>query len=82
MARLDVAIVQSMLIASVGILFYYLLHGLGLKQLAGLMRVVIIMAIIAVLAPAVWAFLISVKEGIEAGVEWVELTVDKITFWR
>lgn len=82
MARLDVAIVQSMMIVAVGVLCYYILLGLGTKQMAGLMRVLTIMVVIAVLAPAVWAFLVDVKMGIEAFVDRLEAIGDKIIFWR
>ncbi len=80
--RLDVAIVQGMLIVSVGLMFYYLLEGMGLKQMAGLMRVAVVMTLIAVVVPAVWGLLVSAKEGLEAGMLWVENIVDKVTFWR
>lgn len=79
---LDVAIVQGMLVTCVGLLFYYMLQGLGAKQMAGLMRVVTVMVIIAVVVPAVWEFLVSVKVGIEAFVDRVDAIADKVTFWR
>lgn len=82
MNRLDVAIVQILLVGSIGILFYYLLQGLGQKQMAGLMRVVTVMVLIAIAVPAVWSFLLGVQEGIQAGVDKVDGWVDALTFWR
>lgn len=80
--RLDVAIMQGMLIVTVGVMFYYIFLALGAKQMAGLMRVAVIMAVIGVVVPAVWAFLLGIKEGIAGFVETVDGWVEAITFWR
>ena len=80
--RLDVAIVQMMLVGSVGVLFYYMLDSLGNKQMAGLMRVAAIMVLVAVFVPALWGFLLEAQAKINGLVERLEQLGDKIIFWR
>jgi hypothetical protein len=76
------AIVQTMLLGAVGALFYYLLLGIGNKSMAGLMRAAAVMAVIAVVAPAVWGFIVDVKASIDGFWERVDSIVNKVTFWR
>lgn len=80
--RLDVALVQLMLVATVGVLFYYMLLSLGSKQMAGLMRVAVIMVAIAVFVPALWGFLIETKAKMDLFWLRLEGLGDKVIFWR
>lgn len=82
MTRLDVAIVQLMFVACMGVLFYYMLLGLGLKQMAGLMKVTVIMVAIAVFVPALWGLLIDTKLKIDLFWLRLENLGDKLIFWR
>ena len=82
MTRLDVALVQLMFVACIGVLFYYMLLGLGLKQMAGLMKVTVIMVAVAVFVPALWGFLIDTKLKIDLFWLRFENLGDKLMFWR
>ena len=80
--RLDVAIVQMLLVGSVGVLFYYMLDSLGNRQMAGLMRVAVIMALVAVFVPALWGFILEAQAKVNGFMERLEQLGDKILFWR
>lgn len=79
---LDVALVQLMLVAMVGLMFYYMLQGIGQKSLCGLMKVALVLVVIAILAPALWNFMLEVQVKIEAFTQRWENIADKIIFWR
>ncbi len=79
--KLDVVIVQLVLVGAVGWLMYYLAGALGHKQLAGMVKATAIMVMITIGGGALWEFVSSVATKVSAIAEAINNVTDKIFFF-
>ncbi len=69
--RLDVALVQMLMIVAIGGMFYVLLAACGLKHLANIMKLVTALTGVSAVVGAVW-------DMISRAAEWLQGVADKL----
>ncbi len=72
MTRLDVAIVQALLVLLVGYLFYTALLAMGQREMARLMKLAMVLVLALVIV-------VPVRDAIYRAGAWISGTVDRIT---
>jgi hypothetical protein len=82
MMEVDVAFVRALLILSVGFIIYHMLAGMGQKHFAGLFRIAVIMAAVAVFVPPFIGYLLLMGEKFMAIIDRLEAVGNKVMFWR
>lgn len=77
---MDKALVQVLLVWSVGWLTRYAAGATGNKQLSGMLKVATIMACISIAAPAVWEALSGIAGALAAAKEWTDNAEQKMSW--
>ena len=79
-SKFDYALIQSLLVGSVGALSYYFAGALGAKQLSKMIRFVTILIIINLAAGVTWEGITAIRDKVNGIADAISGFADKFSF--